>query len=254
MSKKTKDKIAVVIPVINLWDKYTKRTLESIKSEDNELIFIIIDNNSIDKTKEEAEKRQGENFVYIRNDKNIGVASSWNLGIKKGIEKDCEYFFIINNDLLFQSNTIDTIVKRFHNNTKEENIGIITAHNIQGELDSPQDIFDYDYRKKIDIPESEHPDFSAFMLTKKCYNEVGQFDENFYPAYFEDNDYHYRLYLKGIKAINYPMAVYYHFGSRSKKFINNFNTLFEKNREYYKKKWGGIPGEEIFKSPFNSDL
>jgi hypothetical protein len=35
--------------------------------------------------------------------------------------------------------------------------------------------------------------WSIFAINRACVDNVGFFDENFFPAYFEDNDYHYRL-------------------------------------------------------------
>lgn len=37
--------------------------------------------------------------------------------------------------------------------------------------------------------------FCVFVISKKCYEIVGKFDENFYPAYLEDTDYLYRTHL-----------------------------------------------------------
>ncbi len=108
-----------------------------------------------------------------------------------------------------------------------------------------------------DCDESEHPDFSGFMINKECWDKVGEFDVGFYPAYFEDNDYHHRIKIAGLKAICYPQAIYYHFGSATtneafgpgKKAVTG--TDFEKCRAYYNKKWGGLPGSETYKTPFN---
>jgi len=52
--------------------------------------------------------------------------------------------------------------------------------------------------------------------------------------------------LAGLKAIRYPPAIYYHYGSRT-----NFEALdrlvvpvfdFERNRAYYARKWGRRAG------------
>jgi GT2 family glycosyltransferase len=134
---------------------------------------------------------------------------------------------------------------------------MVTAMNIAEELASPQDIVKVNPKDKESTAESEHPDFSAFMISKETYETIGQFDDGFFPAYFEDNDYHYRINLAGMKAITYPMAIYYHYGSRTQTEAKQgvpvvSNTLFEINRERYVRKWGGLPGQEKFKTPFNS--
>jgi hypothetical protein len=42
--------------------------------------------------------------------------------------------------------------------------------------------------------------YSAIVLTKRLIPEVGYFDENFYPAYFEDDDYSVRVHLSTLHA------------------------------------------------------
>lgn len=86
----------------------------------------------------------------------------------------------------------------------------------------------------------------------------GYFDENFFPAYFEDTDALYRMGLLGIPS---PRE-----NGRSRPYFNidascnvdggaiqdgkadiNFTML----RSYYRAKWGGEQGEEKFERPFN---
>ena len=42
--------------------------------------------------------------------------------------------------------------------------------------------------------------FSAVVFTKRLVQVVGLFDENFYPAYFEDDDYSIRVHLSSYRA------------------------------------------------------
>ena len=44
-----------------------------------------------------------------------------------------------------------------------------------------------------------HSLFTNFILTNKIFDKVGLFDENIYPAYFEDNDYWKRILLSSEK-------------------------------------------------------
>ena len=93
------------------------------------------------------------------------------------------------------------------------------------------------------------------MLNRKYFDRVGEFDEGFYPAYFEDNDSHRRMNLANVQCTLYPPAMFYHYGSRTQN-ENGFHPVelsqkFERNRAYYISKWGGGPGEEIFKNPMN---
>jgi GT2 family glycosyltransferase len=109
---------------------------------------------------------------------------------------------------------------------------------------------------------SENPHFSCFMVKSDFFKNVGKFDENFMPAYLEDGDMHARLALNNQKCYIYGGARFYHFGSRTIKSDQeewNKNTItFPKNQEYFLKKWGHPPVNEVdemrkvyFKTPFN---
>jgi len=102
------------------------------------------------------------------------------------------------------------------------------------------------------------PDYSCWAASRKLIDVIGPFDENFKPCYFEDNDSHYRIYGSGFQALSY--APYFHYGSQT---VNGGGAisdqrsreisggLFDKNKAYYQDKWGGGPGHETFKVPFD---
>ena len=81
---------------------------------------------------------------------------------------------------------------------------------------------------------------------------VGPFDEDFYPAYFEDNDYEYRIKLDEhcevqIDSILNPTTY------RNSMTIQKDPTLnkdFQTNQDRYVRKWGGKPSFEWYKKPF----
>ena len=88
---------------------------------------------------------------------NLGVAGSWNLGIKA--DPFAPWWLIANYDVEWPSGSL----KAFSEQAGE---GILLAH-------SPQP-------------------WSAFALSEDAVKRVGLFDEGFHPAYFEDNDYELR--------------------------------------------------------------
>jgi GT2 family glycosyltransferase len=57
---------------------------------------------------------------------------------------------------------------------------------------------------------SPHPDFSCFCISHDCYKTVGKFDEEYYPAYAEDADYHIRMHRAGIEAISINLPFLHH--------------------------------------------
>lgn len=94
--------------------------------------------------------------------------------------------------------------------------------------------------------------YCSFVISKKCFKEIGQFDENFKGAYFEDNDYSRRMYLSKVDELrtSFLNPRIYNESSSIKK-DQSLNVNFINNAEYYKSKWGGDRGGESFKTPFN---
>lgn len=101
--------------------------------------------------------------------------------------------------------------------------------------------------------------YAVFAFTEVGLKKVGLFDENFYPAYYEDNDHFRRVALTGAKAVGVPdfKAVHGeppHWGSHtinSDPVLQRKNvTTFENLKAYYVRKWGGLPGQERFATPF----
>lgn len=278
-------KVQIVITSINLWEKYTKPCIDSIKTKYDHRI-LLIDNGSTDETKEEAGKLVSNTFSHHRNEQAWCCAKSWNFGVKDAFERGYDYALVLNNDILLHPEAIDYLIGRFEASKQKlvaepvefdvlasaeatiqapvkathfesEILAMVTAMNIAGECNPPEQIFQKDASKYKIVGEAEHPDFSAFMISKAAYEKVGPFDEGFVPCYFEDNDYHYRVNVAKMKAITFPSAIYYHYGSRTQnealgggKLIST-NGNFENNRAYYIRKWGGPPGFEQFKEAFN---
>lgn len=256
-------KIQIVIPAINCWDKYSKACIESVKTK-HEYRILFIDNGSEDNTKEEAGKLVSDIFSHHRNEDRWSCAKSWNFGVNDAFERGFDYVLVLNNDIILHPDAIDNIITRFEITNTVLTAGVtkinpifISCLNVRSECPNPSDILNLKVEDKLNVPESLHPDFSAFMINKECWEQIGEFDEGFEPAYFEDNDYHYRIQLASKKAICLPTAMFYHYGSGTqnqditKPIVNG--VQFEGNRFYFNKKWGGVPGQEKYIVPFNND-
>lgn len=101
--------------------------------------------------------------------------------------------------------------------------------------------------------------FACFRLDQEIRKKVGDFDEEFYPAYYEDADYRYRLKLEGIPYIDWDTATndiqhgkdHLNFQKWNVEKMAWFHKRLAMNYEYYLKKWGGGIEAEVFTSPFN---
>jgi GT2 family glycosyltransferase len=161
-----------------------------------------------------------KNIEVIKKD-NISVGASWNV-LCETIFKEHDTALILNDDVYLGKNivAIDMLLHQFRH--------------FKGVIRST-------------------PDWCAFIITNKIFNKVGQFDECFYPAYYEDNSYDYRMKLLGIgNSIKTPYLnpVIYN----SSMTIEKSPEILEaskKNKKLYIKMWGGEPERETFKTPYN---
>ena len=259
------------MPCINLFQKYTKPAIDSIqvammraKSKGIDCRLLLVDNASSDETSREASKLVSALFAHQRNEERWGFQKSVNFGVNDAWERDYDLAFVCNNDILMHPEAIWRLVARFegvpYTDSKGEKwpIGMVTAHDMRGEVE-PDKFSDMNPNEKKDVPDAPHPNFSAFMLSRECWETVGEMDEVFAPAYYEDNDYHHRMELMEIAAIVHPVALFYHFASGTQKEANEDNTplvsnqQFENNRAEYERKWGGQPTHETFEHPYNNE-
>jgi len=213
--------------------KYTQMTLGSIKSKIPHNI-IIVDNASTDGTLQLLDDlSKFPNQIHIRNKQRISLAKAWNMGLKRAMQDpEFKYAFVINNDIVFEDYCVDVLVKFV-----EEHPEYVIVSGVDRVPRQPV----------IDKVVDHVCDFSACLITRTCIEKIGFFDENFEGAYFEDNDYHTRVFRDGLKSCMVLAAGFNHFKSRT---INEGMTpfeqgtqqvYFERNRAYFKRKWGFVP-------------
>lgn len=249
------EKILIVLPVLNLWDRYTRACIDSVFANVTSPPFhiLLIDNASTDGTTEKALAfKPREMMTVITNSENKGCGGGWNQGINWGIENGYTHFLILNNDTLVGPRTIQGMYERM----KQADVMLVSAVDVTGELPQPERILEIEHPvNRKSASEAPHPHFSCFMIDRNTVEKVGMFDEAFFPAYFEDNDFHYRIKLAGGMGVATTTAVFYHFGSRTQNEATGKpivpGSKFEENRAYFVKKWGGVPTAETFLKPFN---
>ena len=214
--------VALIVPVLKRFDLFT----ELIHSVDYPIHPIIMDN---------------------WND-NRGVSSAWNNGMVIAKKNKFDYAIISNDDVVFRKDTI----KKLHDSIAMNEHVVIGADQIED-------------RENNGLINETHSDvyfspFACFAVNlNKLILKCGYFDENFYPAYFEDNDMRRRIELAGLTIkINTDAKIFHHGSATQNPNKNNIidnwavkPAKFEENRLYYVKKWGGMPGEEKFSTPFN---
>lgn len=264
MKEQQNDKfnIAVIIPYINL-PHYIIELVKTVKSKYPFFIYLI-DNGSDEKTKNQLRYLEDDPKIQIiYNEKNVGCAGAWNMGLDLCHSvKDCKFAVILNNDILLHPEAIDRMIETSLRN----NILLVSAFDVARDCNKPDEIFNFPIPKDQKIV--DHPHFSCFTVNLGLLKEMqtkeegieqhpGAFDSGFYPAYFEDNDFHYRIAKIGQRGVYDNQALFYHYGSRTirenKEMGELVNKTFLVNQARFVNKWGGQPLNEKFLTPFNKE-
>jgi len=119
--------------------------------------------------------------------------------------------------------------------------------------DEPWKVYQ-NYSNEISISSAGLSDVHNLALYKKSVmDKIGYIDVNFYPAYYEDNDYARRGVNAKIRSCTVINSIYFHFWSRTihQGTGGSDSTYFNHNRNFYLGKWGGDFGKEKYTIPFN---
>lgn len=175
------------------------------------------------------------NWIY-----NEGVSAAWNSQLERAVDRNCDVALVVNDDVTFFPGTIYALVEAIYN----RGFDLVSSTN-------SRDLYAQDARG---YPTDQEPDFSCFAVQPENFLATfGRFDEGFTPAYFEDNDMHYRLKIAQGKTARLRFAMHYHAGSVTQNWGGKqvvTAPMFEENRAYYVRKWGGTPGNELYITPF----
>jgi GT2 family glycosyltransferase len=166
-----------------------------------------------------------EEVVVVTNFLNVGFSGSVNQIVKQNT--DCPYWCVLSVDWHLKPGHL----KRLANRLMEPFTTILCDESQNG--------------------------YSAMVFKPELLYEIGYLDENFFPAYYEDNDHRYRMKLAGLEWEYFPLE-YEHIVSATIKrdpvLMAKNQKTFKENGRYYIEKWGGMPGQEKYLTPFDMDL
>ena len=155
----------LIVPVLNRYD-LLERMLDSVDVPVDHLLVI---DNGASVMAEPLKLKANDNFAkvtHLRMPANLGVAGSWNLGIKSF--PYAERWFIVSNDVVFAPGALAKLAE-----AKRDEITLTGTA----------------------------PHWQAFALGDEAVSDLGLFDEcGFFPAYFEDNDYMRRAEFAGVNV------------------------------------------------------
>lgn len=170
------------------------------------------------------------------NDKNI-LSRAWNKGLKYIFSRGYDKALLTNLDIFFDIETVD----RLYQAQEETNAGLISATVVNAivELKTARRIVRGQENKTIEMQRNDGS-FSFFLITKETFERVGEFDENFIPAYFEDDDYLIRAKEAKVKALRCTTSYFYHdiqaTVKEDKQVRSQYIEFMKRNQDYLNEK------------------
>jgi GT2 family glycosyltransferase len=166
---------------------------------------------------------------------NLGVAGSWNFAMG-WCARNGSAWLSCNDDIEVEAGFLRLMEMAFAKINRSNELPILVPEHGIGQM------------------------FSCFMADPVALKEeIGYFDTQFFPAYFEDNDYAYRMKLLGKTFFNVVEGAYYShknsstIASYSKEELIAHHQNFAVLAELYMKKWGGPPEYETFTKPYQGN-
>lgn len=238
----------------------TKKLIDNIKNYKIIDEIVVVDNASLDNSKEELEKN--EHITLIANEKNEGFAKAINIGCKYLINKYKDiYICVSNSDIrIKEENDLKILINSFKDNiaivgpiikepneivkgwplttVKEDiimNIPLINRKYRNKLLKYPDDYY------KGDITYVDMVKGCFFIIDSKILEKVNYFDENTF-LYYEENIMAKKLQNKGFKTvINNKVTIYHDHEVSINKNINNINKykITKESFMYYEKEYNG---------------
>lgn len=165
---------------------------------------------------------------------NRGVAASWNIGRDTALAHEHDYLTLMSEAVVFDTHggvdwmlQLDKLAQLSHPPQMIDALGL---------------------------------GWKCVTLHRSVLEKVGRFDEVFFPAYYEDTDYLYRMHLAGFcspRENDRDGRVFVHADATVPEGDGHANRAgihvdFGTQRARYQAKWGGAQGAEEFDRPYDN--
>lgn len=181
-----------MIPVLG-FATYNRHDLadQLLASIDYPVEHLVIINNSGTKQWSPTKPNLVQNIWHIEVPFGLGLVGAWNLIVKA--TPYAPYWLLVNDDATFDAGALEIIAKEAN-------------------------------PKGLGHPRVA-PRWSAIVLGETIVDQVGLYDERFYPLYFDDNDYERRIEQKNLLVYDIPAGI---------KHLNSASINAERNIETYR--------------------
>lgn len=240
--------VSIVVPAYNQY-ALTMQCLRSIQKNTVGVKYevILADDASTDETREIEQHvfglriiRSGGNLRFLRNCNNAARHA-------RG-----EYIVFLNNDTQVQANWLKPMIDLLRGNSKIGLVGSMLLFPDMMLQDAGQKVLSngatvtIGYRDPAPwkrcygrIRDVDYVTGASIVLPTELWRQLGGFDEQFAPAYYEDADLAFRIREKGFRVVCCPASRVVHFSGASSgdELLSGQRSFILRNRELFMQKW-----------------
>ena len=239
--------VTVVIPVYNSWS-VTEDCLRSLLMTSNDTSYrvVVVDDASTDETPQRLAAIDGIEVVSL--EENCGFLRAVHAGVAHA---STPYVVLLNNDTIVTNGWIDALLRLakaddrvafvgsqllYPNGLLQEAGGLIFSTGSganYGKGDAPGRSW-YQFPREVDYCSG-----ASVLLRRSAWDEVGGFDLDFAPAYYEETDFCFALRRAGYRVMYQPASRVYHLEGQSygTDMSPTKRALMDRNRERLVTKW-----------------
>lgn len=236
--------VSIVLPSFN-GEKYIKQSIESCLNQTYKNIeLIVVDDCSSDRTPEIVKSFPQENIRYLRNEANLGLAKSLNVGFKQA---KGEYLTWASDDNYYSDDAIKTMVEYLDLHPET---GFVYSNFYQ--IDENGDIKKIFRTAGPDEIEMKNCIGPSFLYRRSVYEEIGGYNPDFFLA--EDYEYwlrvnkkfkinkiegylcYYRLHPKSLRSKNESYKIEEQAELASDKLVRPAMRYYHKGKTMFRKK------------------
>jgi len=231
----------IILPVV-VGAAMTRDCIASLRAQDSGNVRIHVIDNGSEGCSPLLRTLAGSDLTVTTYARRRGLNHVWNAALRHAFEVlRMDRVLVVNNDTIIRPETFRVL------HDADEMFVTAVGSNDRACLNWP--LNDLTTRRP-------HPDFSCFMIKRECWEKVGSFDEEM-NAYAADGDMHLRMHQLGIRAVSLPIP-FYHIASgtlkqASARLREEICAEAERDREYFRAKWGCDVGSEAYYAMFKEE-
>jgi N-acetylglucosaminyl-diphospho-decaprenol L-rhamnosyltransferase len=222
--------VTIVIPVFNQLH-FTRQCLESLNATGcDDSMIVVVNNSSTDGTAEFLATRT--KLRMIQNLENRACAAAWNQGFAASKTK---WTVFLNNDTVLSEGWLENLVAF----AKKNRVDIASPAMGEGDFDYDFAAYAKSFASKMRKAQRRGAASGVcFLVARRVFEAVGNFDENFNKGGNEDVDFFWRAQKAGFKIAVSGCAYIHHFGSVTQKALKaQRGSTRDETVGYFRQKW-----------------